>query len=72
MSTGSDMAFPCDGPNVPAYGLTKREYFAAMAVQGLLACDDTWEPATVAARAKRHADALLEALSDDLRLGEKP
>lgn len=60
---GDDMAFPCDGPNVPAYGLTKREYIAAMALQGFLASLNG-EAAynDVAADAVGYADALLAAL----------
>lgn len=40
---GSEPAYPCEGPNVPAFfpppatGLSKRDLFAAMAMQGLLA-----------------------------------
>lgn len=47
-------------------GLTKRELFAAMAMQGLLSNPDElisqWDEETVAVSAKRHADALLAAL----------
>lgn len=34
---GKDAAFASDG-EYDMYGLTKREYFAAVAMQGLLAC----------------------------------
>lgn len=48
MSSANDPAFPevkTNWPNASRHdtysigGLTKREYFAAMAMQGLLACD---------------------------------
>lgn len=32
----SDSVFPIDGEHNPAKGLTKRELFAAMAMQGML------------------------------------
>jgi hypothetical protein len=44
MSNGTDMAFPVpmtESPNNSAqFGLTKREYFAALAMQGHLACSE--------------------------------
>ncbi len=48
-------------------GLTKRELFAAMAMQGTLASiedSDTWEPAGIASHAVACADALLTALKE--------
>ena len=50
-------------------GLTKREYFAAMAMQGLLSGEyrcATEEQATIVARhAVQHADALLAELAKE-------
>jgi len=45
-------------------GLTKREHFAGLAMQGILAGDDgiDWEVNTVADLAVHEADALLAAL----------
>lgn len=43
-------------------GLTKREYFAAMAMQGLLATPAPVPFKQVADMAVRHADELIEAL----------
>lgn len=45
-------------------GLTKREYFAAMAMQGLLAKhgDDDYQAEQIADYAVAHADALLKKL----------
>ena len=54
------------------YGLTKKEYFAGLAMQGLLAnCNGgmtsggsmTFSPSGISELAVLHADALLEALS---------
>lgn len=44
-------------------GLTKRELFAAMAMQGLLAIDADWKPDVAATVAARYADALLAELA---------
>ena len=58
--------------NEPAYpniqvpslkGLTKREYFAAMALQGLLATNSTTTTEYYAIDAVRVADALIEELN---------
>jgi len=45
-------------------GLTKREHFAAMAMQGILSssANPTWEKGDIAHSAIEYADALLEAL----------
>lgn len=47
-----------------AYGMTQRAYFAAKAMQGLLAADTDWTmgPADIAKEAVNQADALLKAL----------
>lgn len=54
------------------YGLTKREFFAGLAMQGLLANSNggmtsggsmTFSPSGISELAVLHADALLEALS---------
>ena len=47
----------------PQWGLTKREHFAAMAMQGFLS-DGVYndDPAFLAKEAVSHADALLEEL----------
>jgi hypothetical protein len=47
-------------------GLTKRELFAAMAMQGLLAADRevTWEPHIIASYSIQCADALFKALRE--------
>ena len=46
------------------YGLTKREYFAAMAMQGLLARDVSSLNLIQADEAVRFADALINALNE--------
>lgn len=47
-------------------GLSKREYFAALAMQGLLAKhgDDDYQAEQIAGYAVAHADALLKALEN--------
>lgn len=63
MSTlGNDAAFPC---GVDHYGgLSKREYFAALAMQGLLAGDAEFQMSAsqIAVHAVDQADALIIAL----------
>lgn len=56
-------AFPnsSQGGSIQA-GLTKREYFAALALQGLLSGPKNESPGTAAARAVQCADALIDAL----------
>jgi hypothetical protein len=55
-------AFPV-APGGP--GLTKREYFAACALQGLIAADMITRPdGMTAIEAVKFADALIEALND--------
>lgn len=71
---GNDMAFPMEeGPNVPAYGLTKRELFAAMAMQGAMHAlaieadefdaGEPVDPHPIARDAVKMADALLKELA---------
>lgn len=69
MTNGSHEAFACcnaDG-QIGQPGLTKREYFAAMAMQGLLAQtsqDFGYSEGLVLAKAAvQQADALIEALN---------
>ncbi len=45
-------------------GLTKREYFAAMAMQGMVGMERYYQPETIAKHAVKCADALLSALED--------
>lgn len=72
MTIGADMAFPANGlhkdstyENADWTGLSKREYFAAAALQGMLASGDGEEehPTRIAEYAVECADALLKALS---------
>jgi len=46
-------------------GLTKREYFAVMAMQGLCVNDGFLTTEILTAQSIRHADALLEELSKE-------
>jgi hypothetical protein len=71
---GDNLAYPLaytvDGFVQPSFGLTKRELFAAMAMQGFCAnvkASTQWDGETRAQKAVRQADALLDALGE----GEK-
>ena len=49
-------------------GLSKREYIAAMALQGFCASQGAWEefaPEKVAEESVRYADLLIKALNDE-------
>ena len=50
--------------NTPTYGLTKREYFAAKAMQGLCS-DHEYKISDIAASAVKIADALINELNKD-------
>jgi hypothetical protein len=69
MMNGNDAAYPSNfAPERynPEFGLTKRELFAAMAMQGLLSDpEESGVYATVADVAVKYADALIERLSAD-------
>lgn len=57
-------AFPfveSEGPCNVAEGMTLRDYFAAKAMQGLLASDATADMEEFSSRAYRMADAMLAA-----------
>lgn len=64
MKSGDNSAYPCDHPTRGGIGLTKRELFAAMAMQGLLASgwDHAGVPLEGAETAVAYADHLLSAL----------
>ena len=68
MENGNELAFPMDAADgYPAnYGLTKRELFAAMAMQGLCSAKDTWthRPRDLASEAVKRADTLISELGD--------
>lgn len=55
-------------------GLTKREYFAAIAMQGLLACESNNNEsyARIAEWAVKHADALITALNGEFKPTNHP
>ena len=68
MIDGREPAFPVEGGNnnfmQPCPGLSKREYFAGLALQGILSGDVNGVISENAAvkMAKIHADALLKEL----------
>ena len=60
-------AFACASDSVNQWGLTKREYFAGLAMQGLISnlhqCQaNSWD--TLAVISISYADALLEKLNE--------
>ncbi len=76
MSRADEFAYPAVGLEfdsggtlrlpVAHQGLTIREHFAAMAMQGILASEpdeQRWNPATLANMAAERADALIAELS---------
>lgn len=63
----SQSAFPLsivfdDEPKATTFGLTKREFFAALALQGHIAHNDWVNAAAAAAQSVLYADALLAEL----------
>jgi hypothetical protein len=68
MENGKQCTYPITiedngNPSVTHLGLTKREYFAALAMQGLLACPDiAASRKAIAEEAVQQADELLKAL----------
>ncbi len=70
MSKGNDPAFPWTGGERPfSDGLTKREYFAGLALQGMLSglptdipAEDAYPPLQAATDAIAYADNLLAEL----------
>ena len=67
MTNGDDLidSFAGTSTHVANYGLTKREYFAAMAMQGLLANTNynSTDDAVLAMTCTDAADALIKALN---------
>ena len=61
----SDTLYPNGQIQLGSTGLSKREYFAALAMQGLLSCDTDAKHAenAVAVFAVTHADSLIEELN---------
>jgi len=54
-----------DNAPLSGYGLTKREYFAAMAMQGFIASGVMGHKMSFAERAVIHADALIAQLNKE-------
>lgn len=62
----SSRAFPCPLPTHPYFlsmGLTKRELFAAMALQGVAGGLQIDTPADIAHKSVEYADALIAELA---------
>jgi hypothetical protein len=67
MTNGNDLAFAAGASEWREKGLTKREYFAAMAMQGILSIESTYQYISkddIALSASQAADALINALND--------
>ncbi len=75
VENGNEAAFPSHGPDhryadwatKSEVGMTKREYFAGLAMQGLLSSLEQgklWSAVDIAADAVQLTDALLSALSE--------
>lgn len=64
MTNGKDFAFAAIGDTISQDGLTKREYFAAIALQGLLSNTNNRRNPIHAKEAVRLADALIKALNE--------
>jgi len=62
-TNGDHAATGFDGPDFRSDGLTKREHFAAMALQGLLASDVRDNPEGFATYSVKAADALIKELN---------
>ncbi len=64
-----------DNGYVECYGLTKREYFAAMAMQGTMSSDINGDWPGCKSQAEysvKCADALIEALNEENTTDEQP
>jgi hypothetical protein len=60
----NDLAYPAMAQNYLHIGLTKREYFAAMALQGMLSYDRTRHLDDISRWSVEAADALINALNE--------
>lgn len=66
MENGKEPIYPNEKyGNIGAIGLTKREYFAVLAMQGFISSGD-YEPEFVAKHGLRCADELLKQLEQDV------
>jgi len=65
MTGAEDFAFAMldDNGNYAQYGLTKREYYAGVAMQGLISAEADRKPENYASDAVACADALISALN---------
>ena len=65
MTTGNLPAYPIEAEKTYYLGLTKRELFAAMAMQGMLAYgENTYDPCVYAAS---YADRLIAELNKEVQ-----
>lgn len=69
MTNADSCAFPYVAVGLDEPGLTKREYLAALAMQGMLAGGGSFGP-MLARIAVEHADSLLDALDEEKTDGQ--
>lgn len=62
INTKLQAAFPYQMNGVQWTGMSKRELFAAMAMQGMMGLG--WSPSLVASESVKHADALIAELAN--------
>lgn len=65
MTNATDSAFSVSNDREVAYGLTKREYFAARAMQGIVSSKIEAGYDIASSWAVQYADALIDALNKD-------
>jgi hypothetical protein len=64
MTKANDTAYPIETELHTCYGLTKREFFAAMAMQGMLSNPNNNADSDITAiRARKQADELIKELN---------
>lgn len=68
--SANDSAFAFNTHATNQHGLTKREYFAAIALQGILSCNEPGKNLNPAQTAVRHADDLIKELDSELEFGK--
>lgn len=72
MNDSNFPAFPVESTESLYPGLTKRELFAAMAMQSLIAAQEEYDPEGVGLAAVAYADELLICLEEDEFLSAEP
>jgi hypothetical protein len=66
MTNANDCAYPADSQTQTEGGLTKREYFAALAMQGVCSTNQAVTAREVAEWSVKMADALITELNKSI------